>query len=103
MKIWLSHRPVNDRQIPTSYDEAMNQTMNTMMQAMPDLSRLSYTDRAFAWVMIPHHQAAIDMAKVLLLYSQDGVTTSFCEHLISSEQMEIEQMLSFIKSGENEK
>jgi uncharacterized protein (DUF305 family) len=119
MKIWVSLQPTTDREIPPSYDAAMNRTMSIMMQALPeqsmpsdtdqsmpsdkDQSTPSDTDRSFAWVMIPHHQAAIDMGKVLLRYSRDGIITSYCEHLISSEQMEIEQMLSFIKSGKNEK
>ena len=40
------------------------------MKAMPKETGLNVTDRAFAAVMKPHHQAAIDMAKVVLRYSK---------------------------------
>ena len=97
MKLWVSNRPTATKQVPIGYGPAMNQTMVSMMDSMPSNSALKDIDHAFAQVMIPHHQAAVDMAKVILKYSKDMQTTAFAKQLISAEEIEIEQMSQFIK------
>ncbi len=54
-------------------------------------------DKAFAQVMIPHHQAAIDMAKVILKYSTNRQISAFAKSLIANEAIEIEQMSTYLK------
>lgn len=71
-------------------------TMNTMMKDMPQEKELKNVDMAFAKVMLPHHQAGIDMAKVLLKYGNDHAVKRMAESIISSEQIEIEQMKHYI-------
>jgi len=97
MKLYLKQVPVNNKQIPEAYQQAMEQTMVAMMDAMPAAEELKNTDQAFAKVMIPHHQAAVDMAKVVLKFSTNQQTSAFAKQLISAEQVEIEQMSSFLK------
>lgn len=71
-------------------------TMNTMMKDMPQENELKNVDMAFAKVMLPHHQAGIDMAKVLLKYGSDHAVKRMAESIISSQQIEIEQMKHYI-------
>jgi uncharacterized protein (DUF305 family) len=49
-------------------------------------------DRDFAAMMIPHHQGAIDMAKVELIYGRDPVLRRLAQGIIVEQQQEIELM-----------
>ena len=71
MKIWLKNRRATAERVPIDYGRSMNQAMLVMMDNMTSNDVLKYPDHAFARVMIPHHQAAIDMAKVILKYTED--------------------------------
>jgi uncharacterized protein (DUF305 family) len=42
--------------------------------------------------MLPHHQAAIDMAQVQLLYGKDPQMRRLAQEIISDQQLEIELM-----------
>ena len=79
-----------------AHQHANQKMMVVMMQQMPKDKTLSNDDNAFARVMIPHHQAAIDMAKVALQYGTDKNTKRLAESIISDEQIEIDQMKKFI-------
>jgi uncharacterized protein (DUF305 family) len=97
MKRWLSESSLT-HQVPDSYMSDMEKTMEIMMEAMPDESTRDNTDRSFAAVMKPHHQAAIDMAKVLLRYEKDSIVSTYAKLLISNQQIEINQMSNFLNS-----
>ncbi len=97
MKLLLKQLPANTTIPNKEFDNAMIKSMTTMMEEMPSNDELNNVDRAFAMVMIPHHRAAIDMAIALLKYSKNDRVNTFAKQLISAEQIEIEQMASFIK------
>ena len=82
---------------PIEIKTAWDATMTTMMKDMPETKELKNTDMAFAKVMMPHHQAGIDMAKVILKYGREHSVKRMAENIISSQQIEIEQMKAFIK------
>jgi len=96
MQLWLAQSP-GKKAIPAGYRQNMPLTMSEMMKAMPPDGELKDTDRAFACVMIPHHQAAVGMARVIITYSGDQQTIRFAKQLISNEEIEIEQMSTFLK------
>jgi uncharacterized protein (DUF305 family) len=54
-------------------------------------------DHDFAAMMIPHHQAAIDMAKVELLYGKDPVLRRLAQEIIVTQEQEIEVMRMRLK------
>jgi len=101
MRIWLKSASVD---ISTSflYKKEVDDTMTAMMAAMPGEQSLDNSDRSFALVMIPHHQAAIDMARVLLKYDKNKVLRAYAIQLISNQKNEIEQMKDILnKNYEN--
>lgn len=95
MNLYIKNSQRDSAGTPKDYKTAMDKSMMVMMEDMPDNSELNNVDVAFARVMIPHHQAAIDMAKVVLQFSKEQQTVAFAKHIISNEKIEIEQMLTF--------
>jgi uncharacterized protein (DUF305 family) len=95
MQIWLKLPGTMIKDV-AGYSKEMSATMKNMMDLMPADAALSNIDRAFARVMIPHHQAAIDMAKVLLKYAKQPTLIAYGNLLISNEQIEIGQMKEFL-------
>jgi len=53
-------------------------------------------DRDFVTGMIPHHQGAIDMAKILLAHSQDAELRQLAEGIIAAQDKEIAQMRDWL-------
>lgn len=97
MKCWLNSSSLPKTGLPQNYEAAMNLSMSKMMDDMRADYSNTDTDHSFAQIMIPHHIAAIDMAKVMLKYSSDSAVIAYAKQLISNEAIEVEQMSSFIK------
>jgi uncharacterized protein (DUF305 family) len=51
-----------------------------------------YSDERFIDAMIPHHQSAIEMAKVAYEKSENPRIKKLAENIVSAQQAEIEQM-----------
>ena len=49
-------------------------------------------DHDFAMMMIPHHQGAIDMAKVELKYGKDPEMRALAKKIMKAQKPEIDQM-----------
>ena len=74
---------------PQSFHQLMNQAMTVMDQGMKQAPMAGNPDHDFAAMMIPHHQGAIDMAKVELLYGKDPVLRRLAQEIIVTQQQEI--------------
>jgi uncharacterized protein (DUF305 family) len=70
--------------------------MDAMMADTPPLT--GNTDRDFAAGMIPHHQAAIDMARVQLQYGRDPGMRQMATEIIAAQEREIRQLKAFLAS-----
>ena len=83
----------------------MNMNMGGMdMSRMSSMSTASLEklsgkafDRAFLSMMIPHHQAALDMAKAVLPVSKDAQVKTWATAIIKSQQAEIGTMTALLK------
>jgi uncharacterized protein (DUF305 family) len=72
-----------------------------MMRAM-ERPMTSDPDRDFLAMMIPHHQGAVEMARLLLVHGRDPLTRRLAEEIIASQQAEIASMqarLRILESG----
>ncbi|KQQ91024.1 DUF305 domain-containing protein [Aureimonas sp. Leaf324] len=72
-------------------------TMATMHGPMMEGMRHPDPDVAFVLGMIPHHQGAIDMAKVQLQYGADPSNKALAEHIILEQQQEIDAMTDWLR------
>jgi uncharacterized protein (DUF305 family) len=95
MSLLLNQTSTNEK-ASKYFDNEMYKSMEMMMRNMPAEKSLKETDRAFAQVMLPHHQAAVDMARALLKYPENEQISAFARKLISDEQIEIEQMSTYL-------
>lgn len=63
--------------------------INARMHAEMDIPPSGKPDIDFARGMIPHHQGAIDMAKLVLEYGQDAELRVLAEQIIAAQEQEI--------------
>lgn len=68
-----------------------------MMKGM-DLPYTGDIDVDFRAHMIPHHQGAVDMAKVALQYSKDPDTRALAETIIRDQEKEIADMQRWLQA-----
>jgi uncharacterized protein (DUF305 family) len=72
-------------------------SMEKMHMAMGEVKQSGDNDVDFVRLMLPHHQAAIDMAKTELLYGKDPEMRRLAQEIITDQQLEIELMQRWLK------
>jgi len=68
-----------------------------MHMSMGSIKASGDSDVDFVKLMIPHHQAAIDMAKTQLLFGKDPQMRRLAQEIITDQQSEIELMNLWLK------
>jgi uncharacterized protein (DUF305 family) len=89
-----------DRQGQTTNDPNWSElidSMNKMHMAMEAIERSGNSDIDFVRLMLPHHQAAVDMAKTELLQGKDPQMRRLAQEIITDQQSEIELMQRWLK------
>lgn len=76
-----------------AYMRAMIGMRTPMMEAM----QATDPDVGFVKGMIPHHQAAIDMARAALRFGSDQQTKTWAERIIAAQQAEIDEMREWLR------
>jgi uncharacterized protein (DUF305 family) len=74
--------------------------MHVMHAAMASVQPTGNNDVDFVKLMLPHHQAAIDMAKTQLAYGQDPQMRRLAQEIITDQQSEIELMQLWLRQRE---
>ena len=77
------------------YMAAMSKMDMPMMQG---IQASGDPDIAFVNGMIPHHQGAIDMAKVVLQYGKDEQVKTWANQIIAAQEKEIAEMQAWLKA-----
>lgn len=80
----------------------METDMRKMMAAMHAPGYSGHPDADFLAMMIPHHQGAVDMARLALVHGDDPLTRRIAEDIIASQTAEIAAMrarLEILRSG----
>ena len=72
-------------------------SMDRMHTAMTSVEPSGVDDNDFVQVMLPHHQAAIDMAKSELIYGNDPQIRRLAQEIITDQQLEIQLMRLWVK------
>jgi len=72
---------------------------NDKMHADMNVAFTGDADIDFLRGMIPHHQGAIDMAKVVLKHGKDSRIRKLAEDIIKAQEAEIAQMQQWLKEA----
>ena len=72
-------------------------SMDKMHMAMSAVKPTGDSDLDFVTLMLPHHQAAIDMAKAELLHGRDPQIRRLAQEIITDQQSEIELMQRWLR------
>jgi uncharacterized protein (DUF305 family) len=83
--------------IPNHCATELRDAMSRMHEAMFRLPMAANPDEDFARLMIPHHQAALDMAKTQLLCGKDPQLRRLAQEIITDQQSEIDLMELWLK------
>ena len=78
--------------------DAYKKAMENMHQGMP-MQFSGNADVDFVKSMIPHHQGAVDMAKVELQYGKDPELRKMAERIIADQEKEIAEMEAWLKAN----
>jgi len=72
-------------------------SMEKMHVAMGSIEPSGGSDVDFVRLMLPHHQAAIDMARTQLIHGKDPQIRRLAQEIITDQQSEIELMQLWLK------
>ena len=75
------------------------QAVNAKMHKDMDIRFSGNADADFARAMIPHHQGAVDMARVVLQHGKDPALKKLAEGIIASQDKEISFMRDWLKKN----
>lgn len=75
-----------------AFSNGMDKSMEVMMTKMHTANSTGNPDSDFLSMMIPHHQGAIDMARLVLLYGNDPLVRQLAQDIIANQQAEVISM-----------
>jgi uncharacterized protein (DUF305 family) len=86
------------------FEADMNVGMARMMDDMHSPGFTGNADHDFLAMMIPHHEGAVDMARLVLIHGRDPLVRQLAEEIIASQTVEIASMrarLAVLRNGPN--
>ena len=88
----------------STFEFDMDIGMARMMQDMHAPGYTGQPDADFLAMMIPHHEGAVDMARLVLIHGRDPLVRQIAEEIIASQTVEIAAMrgrMAVLKNGPN--
>lgn len=82
-----------------AFHRGMDSVMTVMDAGMHQMGGVAPTDldASFAAMMVPHHQGAVDMARLQLLYGKDPELRRLAQSIIAEQQIEIQLMQAWLR------
>nr|WP_207393410.1 DUF305 domain-containing protein [Duganella aceris] len=80
----------------------MDDAMAVMDAGMRQAPMNGVSEHDFVTMMMPHHQGAVDMAKAMLLYTQDPEIRNLALGIIAEQQNEIKVMQAWLQRNQKE-
>lgn len=77
---------------PDPFTREMHAAMLRMMAAMHAAPPSGNPDRDFLAMMTPHHEGAIEMARLVLLHGRDPLTRQLAEEIVAGQTTEAAAM-----------
>lgn len=100
----MQHPPAAVSSKEQGFATEMDAGMEKMMSAMHAPGYTGNPDVDFLAMMIPHHEGAVEMARLVLIYGKDPLTRRLAEEIIASQTSEIAAMserLAILRRGED--
>ncbi|WP_273500713.1 DUF305 domain-containing protein [Paracoccus sphaerophysae] len=85
-----------------AFTQAYVASMNEMHGPMMEGVMADDPDVAFVRGMIPHHQGAIDMARIVQQYGDDPQTRAWADRIIAAQEGEIAEMQAWLETNAGE-
>jgi uncharacterized protein (DUF305 family) len=89
---------------PQGFAREMDAGMMAMMNKMHAPGYTGNPDVDFLAMMIPHHEGAVEMARLVLIHGKDPLTRRLAEEIIASQTAEVAAMtqrLAILRRGED--
>lgn len=94
---------LQDMNGPQSDCSELRTCLEKMHAAMRSIDASGDNDVDFVRLMLPHHQAAIDMAKLQLMHGKDPQVRRLAQEIITDQQSEIQLMQLWLKQHHPQK
>ena len=89
----------------SGFEAEMSAGMTRMMDDMHGPGYTGQPDTDFLAMMIPHHQGAVEMARLVLIHGRDPMVRQLAEEIIASQTVEIAAMrgrMAVLRAGPNQ-
>ena len=90
--------------LKTGFEAEMNTGMARMMNDMHSPGYTGKPDTDFLAMMIPHHEGAVEMARLVLIHGRDPMVRQLAEDIIASQTVEVAAMrgrMAVLSAGPN--